>query len=218
MSLSRLLIVGLGNSPLPATRHRSVPVRVQRARLTFSSSVGHLIIDSLTNRLGIPLASDASVHGHYGQGRVSHPTAPYQVTLYKSSSCTFQTARPISSAVVATESLMNVSGPSVQKTLRKTLHTPQSLVVIHDSLGHKLDVVSWRLGGSANGHNGVKSVISALGTPNFHRLRIGIGKNEGIDAAEYVLQKLSNHERMFWGPSGQGLDTVLKNIEQIALG
>ena len=117
-----------------------------------------------------------------------------------------------------TESLMNVSGPSVQKILRKTSHTPRSLVVIHDSLGHKPDVVSWRLGGSANGHNGVKSVISALGTPDFHRLRIGIGKNEGIDAAEYVLQKLSNHERAFWGPYGQGLDIVLKNIERIALG
>jgi len=117
-----------------------------------------------------------------------------------------------------TESLMNVSGPSVQKILRKTSHTPQSLVVIHDSLGHKLDVVSRRLGGSANGHNGVKSVISALGTPDFHRLRIGIGKNNGVDAAEYVLQRLSNHERIFWGAYGQGLDLVLKNIEQIALG
>lgn len=113
---------------------------------------------------------------------------------------------------------MNVSGPSVQKILRKTSHTPQSLVIIHDSLGHKLEVVSRRLGGSANGHNGVKSVISALGTPDFHRLRIGIGKNEGIDAAEYVLQKLSNHERTFWGTYGQGLDLVLKNVEQIALG
>ena len=113
---------------------------------------------------------------------------------------------------------MNVSGPSVQKILRKTSHTPQGLVIIHDSLGHKLDVVSRRLGGSANGHNGVKSVISALGTSDFHRLRIGIGKNEGVDAAEYVLQKLSNHERSFWGTYGQGLDLVLKNIEQIALG
>ncbi|KAF9784406.1 peptidyl-tRNA hydrolase [Thelephora terrestris] len=180
----RLLLVGLGNFPLPATRH----------------SVGHLIIDSLATRLGIPLAYDASVHGHHGKGQVTHPTTPYEVTLYKS------------------KSLMNVSGPSVQKILRKSSHTPQSLVLIHDSLGHKLDVVSWRLGGSANGHNGVKSVISALGTPDFHRLRIGIGRNEGIDAAEYVLQKLSNHERTFWAPYGQGLDTVLKDVERIALG
>lgn len=116
------------------------------------------------------------------------------------------------------ESLMNVSGPSVQNVLRKTSHTPQSLVLIHDSLGHKVEAVSGRLGGSANGHNGVKSVISALGTPDFHRLRIGIGRNEGVDAAEYVLQKLSNHERTFWSPSGKGLDAVLKNIERITLG
>jgi peptidyl-tRNA hydrolase, PTH1 family len=113
---------------------------------------------------------------------------------------------------------MNVSGPSVQKILRKTRHTPQSLVLIHDSLGHKIEAVAWRLGGSANGHNGVKSVISALGTPDFHRLRVGIGRNEGVDAAEYVIQKLSNHERAFWAPYGQGLDTVLQNIERIALG
>jgi len=112
---------------------------------------------------------------------------------------------------------MNVSGPSVRSILHKTSHTPQSLLVIHDSLSHKLDVVSWRLGGSANGHNGVKSVISALGTPDFHRLRLGIGKNEGVDAAEYVLQRLSNHERTFWGPYGEGLDMVLKDIERIAL-
>ena len=113
---------------------------------------------------------------------------------------------------------MNVSGPSVQKVLRKTSHAPQSLVLIHDSLSHKLEAVAWRLGGSANGHNGVRSVISALGTPDFHRLRIGIGRNEGIDAAEYVLQSLSNRERAFWAPYGRGLDIVLRNIERIALG
>ena len=106
----------------------------------------------------------------------------------------------------------------MQKILRKTSHTPQSLVVICDSLLHKPDVVSQKFGGSANGHNGVKSVISALGTPDFYRLRIGIGKNEGVDAAEYVLQRLSNREREFWGANGQGLDLVLKHIEKIAVG
>ena len=112
---------------------------------------------------------------------------------------------------------MNVSGPSVQKILRKSSHTPQNLAVICDSLLHKPNVVSQKLGGSANGHNGVKSVISALGTPDFYRLRIGIGKNEGVDAAEYVLQRLSNHEREFWGTNGQGLDLLLEHIERVAL-
>lgn len=110
---------------------------------------------------------------------------------------------------------MNVSGPSVAKVLRKTVQSPQAMIVIHDSLGHKLDVLSPRLGGSANGHNGVKSIISAAGTPDFHRFRIGIGKND-IDAAEYVLQRLSGHERQFWGPGGRGLELVLKQIGRIA--
>ena len=74
-----------------------------------------------------------------------------------------------------------MSGPSVQKILRKTSHTLQSLVIICDSLLHKPDVVSQKFGGSANDCNGVKSAISALGTPDLYRLRIGIGKNEGID-------------------------------------
>ena len=112
---------------------------------------------------------------------------------------------------------MNVSGLSVRKILRKTSHTPQSLVIICNSLLHKPDVVSLKFGGSANGHNSVKSVISALGTPDLYRLRIGIGKNEAIDTAGYVLQKLSNREREFWGTNGQGLDLVLKHIEQIVL-
>ena len=51
----------------------------------------------------------------------------------------------------------------------------------------KPDAVSQKFGESANGHNGVRSVISVLGTSDFHRLRIGIGENEGVDAAEYVL-------------------------------
>jgi PTH1 family peptidyl-tRNA hydrolase len=113
------------------------------------------------------------------------------------------------------EMLMNVSGPSVAKVLRETVQFPRAMVVIHDSLGHKVDVLSPRLGGSANGHNGVKSLISAIGTPDFHRFRIGIGKND-IDAAAYVLQRLSSHERQFWGPEGRGLELVLKQLGKIA--
>jgi peptidyl-tRNA hydrolase, PTH1 family len=110
---------------------------------------------------------------------------------------------------------MNISGPSVAKILRKTVQIPKAMVLIHDSLGHKTEVVSPRLGGSANGHNGVKSVISALGTPEFHRLRVGIGKND-IDAAEFVLQRLSNHERQFWSSNGPGMDLVLQRLGTIA--
>lgn len=106
---------------------------------------------------------------------------------------------------------MNISGPSVAAVYRKTT---SSLIVITDSLLHPVETLSVKLGGSANGHNGVKSVITALGgESNFHRFRIGIGRN-GTDAAEYVMQKLSSHERQFW--TNEGLDLVLSELENIA--
>jgi PTH1 family peptidyl-tRNA hydrolase len=112
---------------------------------------------------------------------------------------------------------MNVSGTSIAAVLRKTVKSPRSMIVIHDSLSHKVESLSVKLGGSANGHNGIKSVISALGGEmGFHRFRIGIGRNLGSDAAEYVLHKLTSHERQFWGKSGEGLDLVVRELSKVA--
>jgi peptidyl-tRNA hydrolase, PTH1 family len=109
---------------------------------------------------------------------------------------------------------MNISGPSVVSTLRKTVRRPSSLIVLADSLDHKPESLSVKLGGSANGHNGIKSIISALGGEmNFYRFRIGIGRHDSA-AATYVMGKLSSHERQYW--ENQGLDSVLMNIEKIA--
>ena len=111
---------------------------------------------------------------------------------------------------------MNISGPPVSMALKKTARVPSSLVVIHDSLEHKPTVLSPRFGGSANGHNGVRSLISALGVKGFHRLRLGIGRPES-DVSGYVLTRLPNYERQFWAPNGPGLDLVWEHIQKIAL-
>lgn len=111
---------------------------------------------------------------------------------------------------------MNVNGPCVSAALRYTGVHPSSMIVIHDSLSQKPVTLSPKFGGSANGHNGVRSIISALGGDmNFHRLRVGIGR-EGEDVAAYVLGKLSSHERAFWGVDGQGLGVVWKALENIS--
>lgn len=108
---------------------------------------------------------------------------------------------------------MNVSGPSIVKCLTQSKAEPsKSLLVIHDSLPTAALKVSPKNGGSANGHNGVKSAIEAVRTTSFHRLRIGIGAHAG-DAAGYVLGKLSAEELEWWGPEGQGLELVIKEIE-----
>lgn len=110
---------------------------------------------------------------------------------------------------------MNASGRAVANALRQTVKSTSSMIVIHDSLGHKPAKVSYKLGGSANGHNGLKSIISALGgDTNFHRLRIGIGHND-VDPAQYVLEHLSQREQEFWGADGDGVELVLKEVQRI---
>ena len=110
---------------------------------------------------------------------------------------------------------MNLSGSPVSMALRKTSRAPSSLIVLHDSLEHKPTTVSPKFGGSANGHNGIRSLISALGTKDFFRLRLGIGRSES-DVAGYVLSRLPNFERQFWAPDGPGLDLIWEHIQRIA--
>ncbi|KAF8893465.1 peptidyl-tRNA hydrolase [Infundibulicybe gibba] len=158
-------------------------------------SVGQRIVDSLASRLGIHMSSDRG--GYSGQRDVMLGDILVSLTLFKS------------------KSLMNISGPSIAAAYRKSVASPTALIVLSDSLSHKPQTLSVRLGGSANGHNGVKSIISALGGEmGFYRFRVGIGRDE-TDAATYVMRNLSAHERRFW--DDQGLDLVLKEVEKVAL-
>lgn len=111
---------------------------------------------------------------------------------------------------------MNITGPCVSAALKHTGISPASMVVVHDSLYHKPEAISPKFGGSANGHNGVRSIISALGgNMEFHRLRIGIGLQEG-NVTAYVLSDLSSHERQFWSVDGQGSDLVWDALVKIS--
>lgn len=110
---------------------------------------------------------------------------------------------------------MNLSGPCVAQALRTTGLPLSSLVVIHDSLSHTPATLSPRFGGSANGHNGVRSIIEALGgKKDFHRLRIGIGRGEG-SVADYVLSRLPSFERQYWDVDGDGVDLVTDALQSI---
>jgi len=113
------------------------------------------------------------------------------------------------------KNLMNLSGPCVSQVLRATKTPISSLVVIHDSLSHTPATLSPKFGGSANGHNGVKSIIESLGSKDFHRLRAGIGRGEG-SVSDYVLSRLPSFERQFWDWDGPGVDKVIEALEQIA--
>jgi peptidyl-tRNA hydrolase, PTH1 family len=95
------------------------------------------------------------------------------------------------------QTYMNLSGEAVAKALRDTNLTPDQLWVVHDELDLPLCRMRIRRGGSGAGHNGVLSIISALGTPDFVRFRIGIGKpaRKGSPAGRsYVLGRFTKAE------------------------
>lgn len=90
------------------------------------------------------------------------------------------------------QTYMNLSGRSVASLVRFYRVTNDNILVIHDDLDLPLGTLRMRPGGGAGGQKGLTSIIQALGTQDFSRLRIGIGRPPGqIDSAAYVLQNFS---------------------------
>ncbi|KAF6763257.1 peptidyl-tRNA hydrolase [Ephemerocybe angulata] len=174
-------------------------------------SIGQYIINGLASHYSIHMSSSRG--GHQG----SNPTG--SITLFKS------------------KQLMNVSGPSVVASMRAGQVPPSHLVLIYDSLTHAPCRLAVRFGGSAQGHNGVKSVMASLGasatSKPFWQIRVGVGRgnpagsgvdgevsqkrmiNKSVDAAEWVLGPLSEEEKRYWGVGGKGLDAVVREIDRI---
>ncbi len=90
---------------------------------------------------------------------------------------------------------MNMSGRAVKKLRRKLGIDPSRILVIHDDIDLRPGTIRIKMGGSSGGHLGVESVIRELGTKDFARVRIGVGRPpEGTDPAEYVLAELEDDQ------------------------
>ena len=108
---------------------------------------------------------------------------------------------------------MNRSGQSVRAVTDWYKLPPESILVIYDDMDLPVGKIRLRLSGSAGGHNGMKSIIAHLGSQNFPRLRIGIGKSyPQKDTISHVLGKFSPSE-------GQQMSEVLQLVlEAMELG
>jgi peptidyl-tRNA hydrolase, PTH1 family len=84
--------------------------------------------------------------------------------------------RGVPLVLVKPRSFMNVSGPVVATALRHAEADAADLVLVYDDIDMELGKVRTRMKGSAGGHNGVRSVIEALGTDAIRRVKIGIGR------------------------------------------
>jgi PTH1 family peptidyl-tRNA hydrolase len=93
--------------------------------------------------------------------------------------------------LVKPQTYMNSSG-DVLGYFKKQGILPAEILVVHDELELPFGKLAFKTGGSAKGHNGLKSIIAALGTDSFERLRFGIGRPpEREQVPAYVLQNFS---------------------------
>lgn len=98
-------------------------------------------------------------------------------------------------ALVKPQTFMNTSGQCVGPVMKFYKSTPADLLVLYDELDLPAGQLRMRAGGSAGGHNGMKSIIQSIGTQDFPRLRMGIGRPPGrMDPAAYVLQNFDAGE------------------------
>ncbi|MDO4183051.1 MAG: aminoacyl-tRNA hydrolase [Coriobacteriia bacterium] len=90
--------------------------------------------------------------------------------------------------LVKPQSYMNTSGGPLSKLLNAYGVDPAHLVVIHDELDINPGTIRVKFGGGHAGHNGLRSICDKLGTRDWYRVRIGIGRPPGrMDTADYVL-------------------------------
>jgi PTH1 family peptidyl-tRNA hydrolase len=121
-------------------------------------NVGFAGVDALSRSWKIPLAENRKFQGEYGEGIAA---TGEKIRLLK----------PLT--------YMNRSGQAMQSVTSWYKLEPELVLVIYDDMDLPLGKTRLRLSGSAGGHNGMKSAIAHLGTQNFPRLRIGIGKPKG---------------------------------------
>ena len=145
-------------------------------------NLGFLVVDKLAERTGI---------------RVTRPEAKSYVGLGNIAGHEVVLAKP--------QTMMNLSGLAVRELLARAGCEPSDVIVICDDIALPWGMLRVRERGSAGGHNGLKSVIGALGTIEFPRVRLGVKPEElRGDLREYVLRQIRRDEE----------DAVAEEIEQ----
>ena len=147
--------------------------------------------------LGNPGASYAQTRHNVGMWVVERAAARWLIRLARRGLGHRGSGRLGSQLIelAGTLDFMNVTGPPLKGLLRELQLTVDDLILIHDDLDLEPGRLRIKQAGGHGGHNGIKSVIEALGTPQFVRLKIGIGRPAPQqDSADYVLETISKDE------------------------
>ena len=134
-------------------------------------NVGQMVVQELSRRSSAPFTS------HKAGARIADIRVPRML-------------------LAAPTSFMNVSGAPVAALMRFFKIPVEKLIVVHDELDIPFDSIKLKRGGGHGGHNGVRDIASALGSPEFVRVRVGIGRPPGRQpAADFVLRDFTAAER-----------------------
>lgn len=138
-------------------------------------NAGFLVADALAERMTARFTVHKRSGSQIAQGRLAQ--------------------RPVT--VVKPRALMNVSGRQVAAAAQFFSIPAERVAVIHDDLDLDFGEVRLKLGGGEGGHNGLRSLSSSLGTRDYLRVRVGIGRPPGrMDPASYVLKPFSAAQRV----------------------
>lgn len=169
--MSTWLVVGLGNPGPTYASHRH--------------NVGYLVVDELARRAGVTFS---------GAGQLRAEVAQTRLTAAGGIGAVGAEAEKI--VLLKPRTYMNDSGAAVSKALGYYRITPEYLVVVHDELDLEFGQLRLKFGGGDNGHNGLKSIRRSLGTGDFYRVRVGVGRPAGNrDPVNYVLSAVPAAER-----------------------
>lgn len=139
---------------------------------TTRHNVGFMAIDALAGKLGVDVSTRKFL-GYVGSSFIGGE----KVVLLKP------------------QTYMNASGESIRAAADFYKVEPEHVLVIYDDISLDIGSIRVRAKGSAGGHNGMKSIISHLGTDAYPRIRIGIGdKPARMDLADYVLSHFTKEE------------------------
>jgi len=160
------LIIGLGN---PGNKYAST-----------RHNIGFMVIETLLESKDPP--------------KINVKNTEYNKKLYKLWKVNLEDAKQ-DWLVCAPLTYMNLSGKAVNKLCKKYGFRPDQIIVVHDELDLSFGKLRLKYGGGLSGHNGLLSIAQELGSRDFYRLRMGIGRpGQGNDIVDYVLSKFSKQE------------------------
>jgi len=158
-------------------------------------NVGFMVVDELAARFGVALDHEK------WQAHSAH------IVLWEKKIC-----------FMKPDTFMNLSGRAVARYVDFYKVPPAQIIVVHDDLDMAPGRIKLVVGGGAGGHNGIRSLVEWLGTKDFQRLKVGIGRPgklslyPGMPIEKYVLAPFAPDEKILLG---QRMDLIEKGLEYL---